>query len=75
MVWKFGSGVLQEEVVSLLNQIYLDTVPIGNLGEVNFYLMVVAGVLVMAIAVLGICAAFCGNKGCLIAVRIPMQMK
>ena len=72
MIWKFGSGVLQDEVVKLLNQIYLDSVPIGNLGEAMFYLMVVAGALIMAIAVLGICAAFCGNKGCLIAVCIEI---
>ena len=54
----------------LLNKIHLDSVPIGNLGDTNFYLMIVAGVLIMAIAVLGICAAMCGKKPCLIAVCI-----
>ena len=68
LLLKFGSGVMESEVLTLLNNIQVDGTPIGTLADANVYLMIVGGVFVMVIGVLGLCGAWNSIKECLWAV-------
>ena len=68
MLLKFSSGIMESEVLTLLNNIKVDGTPVGTLADANVYMMIIGGVFVMVIGVLGLCGAWNNIKECLWAV-------
>lgn len=65
MLLKFSSGIMESEVLTLLNNIKVDGTPVGTLADANVYMMIIGGVFVMVIGVLGLCGAWNNIKECL----------
>lgn len=65
LLLRFGTGVLENDVLKLLDQIQVNSFSLGKLTEANTYLMIIAGAFIMFIAALGLCGAWNDIKCCL----------
>lgn len=62
---KTGSGFMEPDTLALFNRIKVDAVSVGTMSDGATYVMMIAGVLIMFIALLGLCGAYFGNNSCL----------
>ena len=65
---KTGSGFMEPDTLALFNRIKVDAVSVGTMSDGATYVMMIAGVLIMFIALLGLCGAYFGNNSCLCCV-------
>ena len=70
---KFGSGLLEKEVTTLLNKISYNNVQLGTLADAVAYIMIIGGFFIISIALLGMCGAWHDIRGCLWAVSTLKQ--
>ena len=71
---KFGSGLLEKEVTTLLNKISYNNVQLGPLADAVAYIMIIGGFFIISIALLGMCGAWHDIRGCLWAVSTLKQI-
>lgn len=62
---KTGSGFMDPDVLELFNRIKVDSVSMGTMSDAATYVMMIVGVIIMLIALLGLCGAYLSNNSCL----------
>ncbi|KAL4229041.1 Tetraspanin [Mactra antiquata] len=65
LMFKLDSGVLESSVISMLNLIQYQMIPLGIICEFLAYLMICFGATILIATVVGMCGALKSNSGCL----------
>lgn len=61
---------MEPDTLALFNRIKVDSVTVGTMSDGATYVMMIAGALIMFIALLGLCGAYLDNNSCLCGVSI-----